>query len=49
MISAQELVEKALALVTVDEAMVIVTDAAETSLRWAGNSMTTNGDSRSRS
>lgn len=49
MIAAQELIDKALALVTVDEAMVIVTDAAETSLRWAGNSMTTNGDSRSRS
>lgn len=49
MIPAQELVEKALSLVTVDEAMVVVTDAAETSLRWAGNSMTTNGDSRSRS
>lgn len=49
MISAQDVVEQALALVTVDEAMVIVTDAAETSLRWAGNSMTTNGDSRSRS
>ncbi|MFD1813699.1 metallopeptidase TldD-related protein [Rhodococcus gannanensis] len=49
MIPAQELIERALALVTVDEAMVVVTDAAETSLRWAGNSMTTNGDSRSRS
>ncbi|MGW4479773.1 metallopeptidase TldD-related protein [Rhodococcus triatomae] len=49
MIAAQELIEQALALVTVDEAMVVVTDASETSLRWAGNSMTTNGDSRSRS
>ncbi|MFF0813665.1 metallopeptidase TldD-related protein [Rhodococcus sp. NPDC003318] len=49
MIPAQDVVEKALSLVTVDDAMVIVTDAAETSLRWAGNSMTTNGDSRSRS
>lgn len=49
MIAAQELIETALALVTVDEAMVLVTDAAETSLRWAGNSMTTNGDSRARS
>ncbi|MGW0044335.1 metallopeptidase TldD-related protein [Rhodococcus sp. NPDC003348] len=48
MIPAQELIEKALSLVTVDEAMVIVTDAAETALRWAGSSMTTNGDSRSR-
>ncbi|PTR27498.1 putative Zn-dependent protease [Rhodococcus sp. OK519] len=49
MIPAQELVERALALSTVDEAMVLVTDAGEASLRWAGNSMTTNGVSTSRS
>ncbi|NKR33562.1 TldD/PmbA family protein, partial [Rhodococcus hoagii] len=49
MIPAQELVERALALSTVDEVMVLVTDAAEASLRWAGNSMTTNGVSTSRS
>ncbi|MFM1726224.1 metallopeptidase TldD-related protein [Rhodococcus sp. PAM 2766] len=49
MIAAQELVERALALSTVDEAMVLVTDAGEASLRWAGNSMTTNGVSTSRS
>ncbi|WP_430332520.1 metallopeptidase TldD-related protein [Rhodococcus sp. ACT016] len=49
MIAAQELVERALALTTVDEAMVLVTDASEASLRWAGNSMTTNGVSTSRS
>lgn len=49
MIAAQELVEQALALSTVDEAMVLVTDASEASLRWAGNSMTTNGVSTSRS
>ncbi len=49
MIAAQELVERALALSTVDEAMVLVTDASEASLRWAGNSMTTNGVSTSRS
>lgn len=48
MIAAQELVERALALSTVDEAMVLVTDAGEASLRWAGNSMTTNGVSTSR-
>lgn len=48
-IAAQELVERALALSTVDEAMVLVTDAGEASLRWAGNSMTTNGVSTSRS
>ncbi|MFE3289269.1 metallopeptidase TldD-related protein [Rhodococcus sp. NPDC059234] len=49
MIAAQELVERALTLRTVDESMVIVTDAGEASLRWAGNSMTTNGVSTSRS
>lgn len=48
-IAAPELVERALALSTVDEAMVLVTDASEASLRWAGNSMTTNGVSVSRS
>lgn len=49
MIPAQELVERALALSTADDAMVLVTDAGEASLRWAGNSMTTNGVSTSRS
>ncbi|MFD4182441.1 metallopeptidase TldD-related protein [Rhodococcus sp. NPDC058514] len=48
MIPGQDLVERALALCTVDEAMVVVTDASEASLRWAGNSMTTNGVSTSR-
>ncbi len=41
-------VEQALGLSKADEAMVIVTDAHEASLRWAGNSMTTNGSSVSR-
>lgn len=45
---AGALVEQALALSHADEAMVIVTDAHEASLRWAGNSMTTNGSSISR-
>ncbi|TQF68350.1 TldD/PmbA family protein [Rhodococcus spelaei] len=49
MIPAQDLIERALGLRTVDESMVIVTDAGEASLRWAGNSMTTNGVSTSRS
>lgn len=49
MIGAHELVEKALALTTVSDAVVIVTDAGEASLRWAGNSMTTNGVSITRS
>ena len=32
-----------------DETIVLVTDRAEASLRWADNSMTTNGVSASRS
>lgn len=44
-----ELVERALAHSTADETIVLVTDAHEASLRWAGNSMTTNGSSISRS
>ncbi|MCP2288312.1 putative Zn-dependent protease or its inactivated homolog [Nocardia amikacinitolerans] len=47
-VPAGEVVERALALSRADEAMVIVTDAHEASLRWAGNSMTTNGSSVSR-
>ncbi|GAB7069389.1 TldD/PmbA family protein [Mycobacterium hodleri] len=31
-----------------DETIVVVTDRATASLRWAGNSMTTNGETRSR-
>lgn len=45
---AGAVVEQALALSHADEAMVIITDAHEASLRWAGNSMTTNGSSISR-
>lgn len=48
MITAQQVVERALAARTVDESIVIVTDASEASLRWANNSMTTNGVSLSR-
>ncbi|MCV7346271.1 metallopeptidase TldD-related protein [Mycolicibacterium rhodesiae] len=49
MIPAQQVVELALQAATVDETIVIVTDRAEASLRWAGNSMTTNGVSTTRS
>ncbi|HTY29121.1 MAG TPA: metallopeptidase TldD-related protein [Mycobacterium sp.] len=49
MIPAQQVVELALAAATVDETVVIVTDRDEASLRWAGNSMTTNGVSTTRS
>ena len=49
MISAQQVVELALAEAKrrgrAEETTVIVTDRADASLRWAGNSMTTNGDS----
>ncbi|MFE6860834.1 metallopeptidase TldD-related protein [Nocardia sp. NPDC057668] len=48
MLPAPEVVERALRLSRADEAMVIVTDAHEASLRWAGNSMTTNGSSVAR-
>ncbi len=45
---ASATVERALALSRADEAMVVVRDEYEASLRWAGNSMTTNGSSVSR-
>ncbi|MEV0246959.1 TldD/PmbA family protein [Nocardia sp. NPDC050712] len=47
-LAAPEVVELALGLSRADEAIVLVTDAHEASLRWAGNSMTTNGSSVSR-
>ncbi|APA99064.1 hypothetical protein NS506_05018 [Nocardia seriolae] len=45
---APEVVERVLRSSRADEAIVIVTDAHEASLRWAGNSMTTNGSAVSR-
>nr|WP_254189729.1 metallopeptidase TldD-related protein [Nocardia noduli] len=45
---AGEVVERALALSKADEVMVIVSDASEATLRWAGNSMTTNGSTTAR-
>jgi predicted Zn-dependent protease len=51
-ISAQLAIEIALAAARsgrADETMVLVTDRSEASLRWANNSMTTNGVSTSRS
>ncbi|HPZ95511.1 MAG TPA: metallopeptidase TldD-related protein, partial [Mycobacterium sp.] len=52
MIPAQEVVELALQAAKAsdrcDETIVIVTDCADASLRWAGNSMTTNGVATSR-
>jgi predicted Zn-dependent protease len=53
MIPAQDVVDLVLQSAArhgrADETIVIVTDRAEASLRWAGNSMTTNGVSTSRS
>lgn len=49
MIAPQQVVDEALAAAKVDETIVIVTDRAEASLRWANSSMTTNGVSSSRS
>lgn len=53
MIGPQQVVDAALAEAArrgrADETIVLVTDRADASLRWAGNSMTTNGESVSRS
>jgi len=52
MIGAQQVVDAALGeaarLGKADETIVLVTDRADAALRWAGNSMTTNGESVSR-
>lgn len=52
MIGAQQVVDHVLTeaarLGGADETIVLVTDQAEASLRWAGNSMTTNGESITR-
>ncbi|KUH80514.1 MULTISPECIES: metallopeptidase TldD-related protein [unclassified Mycobacterium] len=52
MIGAQQVVEIALdeaaRLGRADETIVVVTDRADASLRWAGSSMTTNGESTTR-
>jgi len=46
---AQEIVEKALAVSTADAQITYVVESSEANLRWAGNSLTTNGAMRSRS
>jgi predicted Zn-dependent protease len=48
MIPAPELIDRVLAASTADETVVLVTDGSDAALRWAGNSMTTNGVSTSR-
>ena len=45
---AQELVDAALAASTADGCVAIVGEHTETNLRWAANSLTTNGQMRSR-
>ncbi|MPQ98928.1 TldD/PmbA family protein [Modestobacter sp. I12A-02628] len=44
----QQLVEQALAACTVDGQVTYVVEGSEANLRWAGNSLTTNGAMRSR-
>jgi predicted Zn-dependent protease len=47
-LSPQELVERALAASTVDGQITFVVESSEANLRWASNSLTTNGAMRSR-
>jgi predicted Zn-dependent protease len=46
--TAQEIVERALAASTADDQIAFVVESSEANLRWAGNSLTTNGAMRSR-
>jgi predicted Zn-dependent protease len=46
--SAQEIVERALAASTADGQVTYVVESSEANLRWASNSLTTNGAMRSR-
>ncbi|WP_019877352.1 metallopeptidase TldD-related protein [Sporichthya polymorpha] len=48
MLEPQEIVERALAASTADGCQVIVSEDSDANLRWAGNTLTTNGVSRSR-
>ena len=47
-LTAQELVERALAASTADDQITFVVESSEANLRWASNSLTTNGAMRSR-
>src|SRR3712207_60611 len=47
-LTPQELVEQALAASRADGQITYVTESSEANLRWAGNSLTTNGAMRSR-
>jgi predicted Zn-dependent protease len=46
--SPQDAVERALQAATCDDCVVIAEEASEANLRWAGNTLTTNGVSSSR-
>ena len=48
MLGPQEIVEQALARSTADGCQVIVSEDSDANLRWAGNTLTTNGIARSR-
>ncbi|GAA4633586.1 metallopeptidase TldD-related protein [Actinoallomurus vinaceus] len=48
MTTPQETVERALALSRADDCVVIAEESSGTNLRWAGNTLTTNGVARSR-
>jgi predicted Zn-dependent protease len=47
-LSPQETVERVLSLSTADGCAVLATEHFETNLRWAANTLTTNGEMRSR-
>lgn len=47
MTAPQEIVERALALSRADECVVIADESSDANLRWAGNTLTTNGVTRS--
>ena len=47
-LTAQEIVERALAASSADDQITFVVESSEANLRWAGNSLTTNGAMRSR-
>src|SRR4051812_31172875 len=47
-VSPQDLVERALAASKADGQVAYVTESSEANLRWASNSLTTNGAMRSR-
>jgi len=48
MVEPQEIVERALAAARCDECVVIAEETSTANLRWAGNTLTTNGVSQSR-